>query len=70
VLVFLFSSVIYRGALAAPERAALSWESPEPLMLKQSPQSPLLARKESFGREMVDLILPYLFDFHVIVRGF
>jgi hypothetical protein len=50
--------------------AALSWESPEPLVLKRTPQSPLLARKESFGREMADLILPYRFDFHVIVRGF
>jgi hypothetical protein len=33
-------------------------------------QSPLLARKESFGREMVDLISPYPFDFQVIVRDF
>jgi hypothetical protein len=33
-------------------------------------QSPLLARKESFGQEMTDRILSYRFDFHVTVRDF
>jgi hypothetical protein len=33
-------------------------------------QSPLLARKESFGRETTDRILSYRFDFHIIVRDF
>jgi hypothetical protein len=49
------------------EHAALSWEEPR---TARAEQSPLLVRKESFGREMADLISPYRFDFHVIVRDF
>jgi hypothetical protein len=44
---FYFSSVISRGACAAPERAGLSQVGPEPLVPIGATQSPLLARKES-----------------------
>jgi hypothetical protein len=57
----LFSSVNDREA-----RTASSSE----LRTAWAEQSPLLARKESFGRETTDRILSYRFDFHVTVRDF
>jgi hypothetical protein len=65
-LVFVFHRHL-QGRLYRSVCAALSWEEPR---TAQAKQSPLLARKESFGQEMADLIAPYRFDFQVIVRDF